>query len=253
VIRRSLLALAFLAYAVPAGAQSVEFLSRYAFYVSMEYLASDEPRFEWDANWGGDLDIVDYGFGRFNFVANYQTILGDEFREFDPNQGNYVLEGSLSVRAPRAEVSGVFHHVSRHLSDRPKGGAVDWNMMGARVAAATTRGRLELRNRVDLRGVIQKTFVDYTWELETDTRARITLSPRTAFVPSGGLRVLGVNGSRDRGTQVGFRGEGAIQLRGRGAAVEFFAAVERRIDPYQLEFSTVSWATAGFRISSLNR
>jgi hypothetical protein len=126
-------------------------------------------------------------------------------------------------------------------------------MMGARIAATATRGRVELRNRVDLRGVIQKTFVDYTWEVETDSRARITLSPRTAFVPSGGLRVLGVNGSRDRGTQVGFRGEGAIQLRGRGAAVEFFAAVERRIDPYQLEFSTVSWATAGFRISSLNR
>jgi len=253
VIRRLLQVLAILATATPASAQTIEFLSRYAFYVSFEYLASDERRFEWDGNWGGELDIVDYGFGRFNFVANYETILGDEFREFDPNQGNYVLEGSLSVRPPRAEVSGVFHHVSRHLSDRPKRGAVDWNMMGVRLAAQATRGRLELRNRADLRGVIQKTFVDYTWELETDSRARIGLSPRTAFVASGGLRVLGVDGARDRGTQVGFRGEGAIQLLGRGAALDLFAAVERRIDPYQLEFSTATWATAGFRVSSRNR
>jgi hypothetical protein len=253
VIRRILLALACCAYAAPASAQSIEFLSRYAFYVSFEYLSSDERRFEWDGNWGGDLDIVDYGFGRFNFVANYQTILGDEFREFDPNQGNYILEGSLSVRTPRAEVSGVFHHLSRHLSDRPKRGAVDWNMMGGRVAASATRGRVELRGRADLRGVIQKTFVDYTWELDTESRARVGLSPRTAFVATGGLRVLGVDGTRDRGTQVGYRGEGAIQLLGRGAAVDFFAAVERRIDTYQLEFSTATWLTAGFRLSSRDR
>jgi hypothetical protein len=250
VSRRLVLALAFIAYAAPASAQTIEFLSRYAFYVSFEHLSSDERRFEWSGNWGGDLDIVDYGFGRFNFAANYEAVLGDEFREFDPNQGNYVLEGSLSVRPPRAEVSGVFHHVSRHLSDRPKRGAVDWNMMGARIAARTTRGRLELRNRADVRGVIQKTFVDYTWELETDSRARIGLSPRTALVASGGLRVLGVDGTRDRGTQVGFRGEGAWQLVGRGAALDLFAAVERRIDPYQLEFSTATWLTAGFRLSS---
>lgn len=259
--RAVLIALALAAGATPAGAQSaqpappapgarIEFLPRYAFHVSMEYLSSDERRFEWDAHWGGDLDIVDYGYGRFNFVADYQTILGDEFREFDPNQGNYILEGSLSARLPRVEVAGVFHHVSRHLSDRPKRGAVDWNMMGGRVVGGATRGRVALRGRADLRGVIQKTFVDYTWELDTETRARVGLSPRTAFLATGGVRLLGVDGSRDRGTQFGFRGEGAIQLLGRGAAVDLFLATERRIDPYQLEFSTATWVTTGFRISS---
>ena len=256
-----LLALALAGCATPAGAQSaqpaqpaqaaqIEFLSRYAYYVSMEYLSSDERRFEWDAHWGGELDIVDYGYGRLTFVANYQTILGDEFREFDPNQGNYIIEGSLSARVPRVEVSGVFHHVSRHLSDRPKRDPVDWNMLGGRVAAAATRGRVELRGRADLRGVLQKTLVDYTWELDTETRARVGLSPRTAFLATGGVRLLGVDGSRDRGTQFGFRGEGAIQLLGRGAAVDLFVATERRIDPYQLEFSTATWVTTGFRISS---
>jgi hypothetical protein len=32
--------------------------------------------------------------------------------------------------------------------------------------------------------------------------------------------------------------------------VDLFVATERRIDPYQLEFSTATWVTTGFRISS---
>jgi hypothetical protein len=42
-----------------------------------------------------------------------------------------------------------------------------------------------------------------------------------------------------------------MRIDGRGAALELFIAAERRIDPFQLEFSTVTWMTAGFRISSL--
>jgi hypothetical protein len=61
---------------------------------------------------------------------------------------------------------------------------------------------------------------------------------------------VGVDGSRDRGTQHGFRAEGGVRLKGRGALLELFVAAERRIDPYQLEFSTATWMTTGFRISS---
>lgn len=258
MIRRALIALALAACAGPAAAQTtqpgpanhVEFLSRYAFYVSMEHLFSDDARFVWDANWGGELDLVDYGVGRATFMANYQTILGSEFRAFDPNQGNYILEGSVSARLAAAEVAGVFHHVSRHLSDRPKRPPVDWNMVGGRVAAGTIRGRLDLQGRADLRGVVQKTFVDYRWELDTDIRARVVVRPRVALVATGGVRVLGVDGTRSRGTQRGFRGEGGIRLLGRAAALDLFVAAERRIDPYQLQFSTATWVTTGFRLSS---
>ena len=236
---------------VPSSPPAVEFLPRAAFYMSAELLAgTPDPRLIWDANFGGEIDVVDYRRGRLTFAANYQVVLGDELRAFDPNQGNYILEGSASARVPRAELAGVFHHVSRHLSDRPKRGAVDWNMIGGRVAASTSRGRVDLDGQVDLRGVIQKTFVDYTWELDTGGRARIALSPRTAFIANAGVRVLGVDGSRNRGTQYGFRTEGAIQLLGRGAALDLYIAAERRIDPYQLEFSTVTWMTTGFRLSS---
>ena len=258
-MRRGLLgALALVAAgAIPAHAQSaqvpspsVEFLSRFDFNVSMEHLVSDDPRYVWDANFGGELDMIDYGRGRATFVANYETVLGSEFRAFDPNQGNYVLEGSMSARRASIEVAAVFHHVSRHLSDRAKRFPVDWNMIGGRISGATTRGQAALRGRVDVRGVIQKTYVDYRWEVESAGAVRVGVQPRVSLVSSGNFRVLGVDGSRGRGNQFGFRGEGGVRVAGRGAALELFAAVERRIDPYQLEFDSATWMTVGFRISS---
>ena len=229
---------------------SVEFLSRFAFQLSMEHLSSEEKRFVWDANWGGELDLVDYGVGRFTFVANYQTILGSELRAFDPNQGNYTLESSLSVRAHAVEIAGVFHHVSRHRSDRSKRQPVDWNMIGGRVQGTLTRGNVDFLGRADLRSVVQKSFVDYRWELDTEVGARIHLRPRVAVVAAGASRTVGVDGTRNRGTQHGFRSEGGIQLEGRAATLDLFVAAERRIDPYQLEFSTATWLTTGFRITS---
>ena len=251
--------LALAASVVSAAAQTpesspeptVELLPRFDFHVSMEHLFSEEIRYVWDANFGGDIDLVSIGRTRATFVANYQTILGSEFRAFDPNQGNYILEGSLSVRAGAVEAAGVFHHVSRHLSDRPKRNAVDWNMVGGRIRGGGRHERFEYEARADLRGVIQHTFVDYRWELDSAVSTRLTLQPRVALMATGAWRMLGVDGTRGRDNQHGFRGEGGVRFAGRSAALELFLAAEQRVDPYQLEFSTVRWLTAGFRISSL--
>ena len=177
-------------------------------------------------------------------------MLGDEFREFDPNQGNYTLEGSASARIPPVDLAFVFHHVSRHLSDRPKRFPVDWNMVGARVRTGLIRGRTEVQAGVDVRSTVQKSFVDYRWELDGDARTQIRLTPRVAAVGNGGIRVLGVDGSRARGNQYGWRADGGIRLEGGAAALELFVAGERRIDPYQLEFSTATWFSTGFRLLS---
>ena len=231
--------------------QKIELLSRFAFRVGLEHMSSDERRYVWDANFGGELDIVDYGRGRGTFTANYETILGNEFRAFDPNQGNYTLEGAVSARQSGAEVAGVFHHVSRHLSDRPKRFPVDWNMIGGRIRGGLTRGVTDLQTRADIRGVIQKSFVDYRWEFEAEAVAHVHVQPRVAVIATGTLRLVGVNGSRNRGTQHGFRVEGGIRLDGRAAHLDLFLAGERRIDPYQLEFSTATWLMTGFRLSSV--
>ena len=92
----------------PIRREQVEFLSRYDFHLSAAGLGSDDhARFMWDTHWGGDFDLVDYVNGRLSFLVDYQAVLGNEFRPFDPNQGNYTLEVSGSVRLGRTELVGV--------------------------------------------------------------------------------------------------------------------------------------------------
>jgi hypothetical protein len=233
-----------------ASSKEVTFLPRSTFHLTAQHLSSDDERFVWDTNFGGDLDFVDYGWGRLNFAANYQAILGEQFRAFDPTQGNYVLATEVTGRSHGVEVGGVFFHESRHLSDRPKREPVDWNMLGVGITTGRRAGRLNVDVRGDIRGVIQKSFVDYNWEVATDGRMEYALRGPVALITSGGLRLLGTDGTQDRGTQIGARGEGGIRFIGSGGAVELFVAVERRIDPYPLEFGTATWGSAGFRLMS---
>lgn len=259
--RRLVLALALLACAAPVFAQApdplpaphapaVEFLTRYAFHLNAEHLSADDRRFTWDTNFGGELDFVDYGYGRGIFYANFQAVLGEEFRAFDPSHGNYVLGGLATGRARGVEIGGGLHHESRHLSDRAKRFAVDWNMLGARIRSQATRDRLTLDTRTDVRGVVLKSYVDYTWELESEVRLGYATRPRAEVIATSVVRLLGTDGSRARGTQFGLREEGGVRLAGKGAAIELIVAVERRIDPYPLEFGTLTWFSAGFRLVS---
>jgi hypothetical protein len=234
----------------PQSPPRVELLPRSAFHVSAEHLSGDDVKFVWDANFGGWLDVIDYRIGRATFVANYQAILGDEFRHFDPNQGNYILSGSSSVRTAHAEVAGVFYHQSRHLADRPNRVAVAWNMMGVRVQRGLTTRRSRVDGRIDVRGVVAKSFVDYRWEVETAVRSDVQIRPAVGVLFAATIRRLGVDGSQDRGDQTGFRGEAGVRVEGRSGAMEFFLSAERRVDPYPLQFGTASWATVGFRLLS---
>ena len=237
-------------FAQTPPATSIDFLPRTVFHMGAERLSGDEPRFVWDANLGGELDFLDFGNGRLTFFANYQVILGEELKAFDPNQGNYILEGSLSGRLPGVEVAGVFYHQSRHLSDRANTQPVDWNMVGVRASRAWIAGAMHLSARGDVRGTIQRTLVDYRWELDGRVRADRVLRPGAGVLLAGSIRHLAVDGSQNRDGQTGFRVEGGVRFDGGAGAVELFVAGERRIDPYPLEFSTMSWVTAGFRFVS---
>jgi hypothetical protein len=254
------LALALLVCARPAAAQTtppedpppptIELLPRAAFHLTAEHLSGEDVKFVWDTNFGGELDVIGYRHGRATFVANYQAILGDELRHFDPNQGNYIQSGSLSFRTNGVELAGVFYHQSRHLSDRPNRVAVAWNMLGGRALKSFTAGRTRVQARVDLRGAVQKSFVDYDWELDTGVRSDVHIGPGLGALFAADLRYLGVDGTQNRGNQTGYRAEAGIRIEGRGGAMEFFLATERRIDPSPLEFGVVRWMTAGFRLLS---
>src|ERR671922_4983 len=114
-----------LAFASRANAQT--FLSRYAFHLDAEHLGSNDDRFSWDADLGGDIDLLDYG-----------------------------------------------------------------------------------------------------WEVAGALGAGYEIRPHVTFITGGDLRLVGTDGSRDRATQVGARGEAGIRLEGAAGAVELFVAGERR-------------------------
>jgi hypothetical protein len=234
----------------PPPAAGAEFFPRYDFHLTAELLAHEDPRFVWDTNFGGEIDALRYRATRLTFVANYQAMLGEQFRAFDPNQGNYILSGELGTRVAGFEVGPVFYHQSRHLSDRFKRQAVDWNMFGGMVGTTVEEGPTRVDARADLRGTVQHTYVDYLWELDTHVRIRQRLGPHVVAVGGGSVRHLGVDGSRNRGGQTGFRGDAGLSFEGRAGSIELFVALERRIDPYQLEFSTATWASVGMRLMS---
>jgi hypothetical protein len=243
--------LALMASASPAAAQnSILFFPRFDFHLSADHLSSDDVRFVWDTNFGGDLDIVDYGRGRATFAANYEAVLGEQFRRFDPNQGNYLLDVSTSLRTHGVEVAALFHHTSRHLSDRFKLNPIDWNMFGASVAHAARRGAMQIRTQGDLLGVLLKSNVDYSWEANGGVQIRVPLGPHISAISAGSARLVWVDGTRNRGTQRGARGETGLRFEGQGGAVEVIVAAERRIDAHPLENSSISWFSAGFRFVS---
>ena len=257
--RSIVIAIALWGIAVPAGADDGEqsptpvrlrFMPRYDFHISADHLSTDDVRFVWDANFGGEVDVVDYGFGRATFTGNFETVLGNQFRNFDPNQGNYLLDSSLSLRRGGTEVAALFHHTLRHLSDRFNRSSVAWNMLGVRVQHDVVVRKTTVQLKGDLLGALLKNHVDYNWQTGGDIRVAVPLRPALSFITSGRLQLLGVDGSQQRGTQTGSRAETGVRIAGEKGAIELVVAAERRVDPYPLEFSTLNLVSAGFRFVS---
>ncbi len=226
----------------------VSFLTGYRFHLSADSIRTDDPRFRWDAYFGGDIDVVDYRYGRINFLADYEVVLGNQFRHFDPNQGNYYLDLSASWRFKLGEVQGLFQHVSRHLGDRANEQSVAWNDAGVRITTTYASGPTTATVNVRAAKIVQHAFVDYRARAGMGGDVQYRVNRRFAVVGRADLDVMMVDGSvAGRGTQVGGRTEAAVRVYGTGAGVEAFLGFERRIDPYPLERATRSWMVLGFR------
>jgi hypothetical protein len=241
---------------VNAHAQSKEaptsgpdFFTRYDFHLSAKRLIVDDEQFSWDTDFGGEIDIVDYGKGSVSGIANYEGILGDEFRPFDPNQSYYALQVSMSYRLPKAELTGVFHHVSRHLIDRPKPFPIAWNVAGARVSGRIAARGLTMDARAQAGGVVERANVDYKWTGDLDLVVRRMLNSHVGVFAHGFGELIGVNGTiGSRGTQTGGLIEAGVRFDGRAGAVELFAGYEHRIDADPVNLESRSWGLAGFRL-----
>jgi hypothetical protein len=228
---------------------TIEFLPRFDFRMSAAALANEDQRFSWDTRWAGNLDLVDYVLGRAMFLADYQALLGREFRPFDPYQSNYTLEASGSVRARSTEVALVLNHVSRHFGDRPKRIAVAMNSLGARAMRRFTAGPGAVDLRVDLRKVIARAYVDYTWVGGADVTLRRPLNGRVGVYGRGYGEVYGVDKSlAGRDPQMGGRLEAGVHIAGAGGALELFAGLERVVDADPLDRLPRQWGFAGFRL-----
>ncbi len=234
----------------PDAPSGVQFLSRYDFTMSAAALSGGDERFSWDTHWAGDFDLVDYGSGRATFLCDYQALLGNEFRPFDPYQSSYLLEASGSVRLGRVEVAGVLNHVSRHLGDRFKRIAVAENSLGVRVIhEAVLKRDTSVALRVDVRKVIARAYVDYTWMGGLDLTVRRTLTPRTSLYGQAVGEGYTVDPAiAGRTHQYGGRAEVGVQLKGVRGNLELFGGAERVIDADLLDRVTRRWAFFGFRI-----
>jgi hypothetical protein len=243
----------------PAAAQqplvspptSPQFLSRYDFHLSAAALANDDQRFSWDTHFGGDIDIVDYVHGRAATFLDYEAVLGNELRPFDPNQGNYILELSTSYRIKRTEIAAIFHHVSRHLSDRPKVIPVAWNILGVRVLRTAAIKKATIDMVADFGGTTQKVNVDYRWSSNVDVVVRRQFHRYAAVFGRGSGHLMSVvppPGFTARHTQTGGVVEGGLRFIGEAGVGELFVGYEHRFDAYPLGFAPERWFMVGFRV-----
>ena len=256
-VRSLALAAVLLAAASPVFAQppladrpdTPQFMPRFDFRMSAASLAHDDNRFTWDTHWAGDFDLVDYVYGRMTFLGDYQAVLGDEFRPFDPYQSNYYLAVSGSVRSGPHELAFVFHHLSRHLGDRPKRESVAYNAMLGRYLRHLDLDGASLDVRGDLGRVIARAHVDYTWTGNVDVTLRRPVSPRFGLYGRTYAETFGVDEQiAGRGQQYGGRLEGGVRIGGSGGAVELFGGYERVVDADPLDRLARRWAFAGFRL-----
>jgi hypothetical protein len=248
-----------------------EFFSRFDFHLNAAWLGESSPatapaapaspvsvvknaadhRYSFDTHWGGSLDFLDYVVGRTSFIIDYEAILGDEFRLFDPNQGIYTLEAASSARVGDAEVVGIFHHVSRHLADRANKQAVAWNAAGVRLLKRVTRQTTTIDIDAELSRVVAKAWVDYTWIGELNLSVRHPLNEHVVVFAQGSGKLFTVDGTvPNRGMQTGGVAEAGVRLKGTGGVLELFAGFEKRVDAYELEFDSQRWVLAGFRLLS---
>ena len=169
---------------VPAPA-TPDFMSRYHFHLSAAAVAMNDPRFSWETHFGGDLDVADYVFGRSSILVDYEPSSATSFaRSIRTRATTRSKCLRLSARG-ETEIAGVFHHVSRHLSDRPKRFAIAWNVLGVRVLRrVSTKASRSMWSRAR-RKVVQNSFVDYTWTGDLDLMIRRPLSPASGCSRTG--------------------------------------------------------------------
>lgn len=234
----------------PSGDEpAVAFLRAYHGQIGASGFTIHDESFGWEGRFLGDVDLLDYGQGRLNFAGEYTVTVGSELRGFDPNQSSYRLDVRATRRFGQTEVAGVFHHVSRHLSDREKTDAIDWNLVGLELSAQSELGDFRFESRLHGGGMINYSYVDYRWQSGVGLGFERDLRPRLTLIGAGSVDFIGTDTEvADRSTQLAAYAEGGVRMGGEAGSLELFAAFERRVDPDPIVRGVRTWGLVGFRI-----
>ena len=124
-------------------------------------------------------------------------------------------------------------------------------MLGGMVGTTVEQGPTRVEARADLRGTVQRTYVDYTLGAGHRRPGAPAACART-WPPwaAGRCGIWAWTGRATAAARPGFAATAAWVSTAAAGAIELFVAVERRIDPYQLEFGTATWASVGMRLLS---
>jgi hypothetical protein len=245
--------LSSLAAAAPARADGDWFLPEASARLEgARYLPSDDTQV-WTAWIGAGADLVRAGRVSLEFTADVETILGHELRTFDANQANYHLTGAARLTFGSVKVAPFLHHVSRHLVDRPKIQAVDWNILGVRAAVPLGGGRGFVGGSVG--HTTQVSLVGYDWELTASGEVDLVRARFGAVYALLDLRHVTAESvpAFPRGSFTDAKVEAGARWRSGARWLDTFAAFEHRNDVYVEVPGAKDRLLLGFRIGLAGR
>lgn len=227
--------------------------------VSVRLAAARYAPAETDFNWmgwiGAGAGLLQVENVTAYFTADVETIIGNTRRTFDANQANYHLEiGLRRSLGARLEGAVFFHHVSRHVVDRPKVEAVDWNVLGLRLAGRHA-GRVPIGLVVGLGHTTLASLVGYRWEASGHLDAAFLTGQKAEAYLAGDARFVSVERSEafPRGDFLDWSAEAGARWRRGGRTLETFVAWERRNDVFVEVPGARSRALLGFRVAYAGR
>jgi hypothetical protein len=258
-VRADVVALA-LALSAASGppARAADLLPGVSLRLEAARYAPVETDLHWTTTMGGGADLLEVGRLRAYITGDVETVIGSTRRGFDASQANYHLETGGRWRAGRIIVNPFFSHVSRHLIDREKAPAVDWNILG--VAVETTLGH---DGRARVGGSVGHTTLDslvgYRWEVTGHGDVTLFRRDRVSAYGAARARLVTVEPEPElpRGDFLDWAVEAGLRFprgasgpggAGRPRVLEAFAAYERRHDVFLLVPGARDRALFGLRI-----
>jgi hypothetical protein len=222
--------------AAPAGAaDGFQFLPGLSLDLEAARYAPVETDLHWTGTMGGGADVFAVNGVRAYIAGSVETIIGNTRRGFDATQANYDLETGARWRMYGLVVNPFFHHTSRHLVDREKAPAVDWNILGLGVDKVFGQPR-----RIRLGGTVGHTTLDsivgYRWELTGHGDMELYRRGGMALYGSARARFVTIDPEPElpRDDFLDWAFEGGLRFQRESRVFELFAAYERRNDVFLL-------------------